>query len=304
MIAGVWQALDGISDRFGAVDPRLVLAALALHVANHALRSIAWRNVLGAAYPAERVPLLGVTAAYAIGVALNAVIPGRGGDATKIALVRLRIPGSSVGAIASTMSVVVLFDLVAATVLVLVICLTGTLPFVPQLPQMPAWPAVAAVPIAAAAILVAARRLKPLLGRLRAQVAQGAAILGSPARYGRGVVLFQAAAWACRIGVVFFLLAAFGLHATVPRAALVMVLCGVSTLVPVTPGGAGTQQVMLAVALSQVASAGAVLSFSIAMQAGVTAVNALLGLLAGMVAFRTVRPIRAIRSGVALARPG
>jgi uncharacterized membrane protein YbhN (UPF0104 family) len=135
-------------------------------------------------------------------------------------------------------------------------------------------------------------------------VAQGAAILKTPGRYARDVALFQAGAWACRIGVVFFLLAAFGLHATVPRAALVMVLCGASTLVPVTPGGAGTQQVMLAVALSQVASAGAVLSFSIGMQAGVTAVNALLGLLATMVAFRTLRPANALRAGLASARTG
>ena len=303
MMAGLWQAFDGVVDRFGVVDPRLVAAALVLHVANHVLRSVAWRNVLAAAYPTQRVPLLGVTAAYAIGVALNAALPGRGGDAAKVALVRVRVPGSSVGTIASTMSVVVLFDMVAATLLVVAICLTGALPFAPQLPALPVWLVAAVVPLAGAGVLLA-RRLKAPLRRLRAQIAQGAAILGSPRRYARGVALFQAAAWTCRIGVVFCLLAAFGLHATVPRAALVMVLCGVSTLVPVTPGGAGTQQVMLAVALSQVASASAVLSFSIGMQAGVTAVNALLGLVAGMVAFRTLRPVRAVRAGLALARAG
>lgn len=67
-----------------------------------------------------------------------------------------------------------------------------------------------------------------------------------------------------------------------------MVLCGVSTLVPLTPGGAGTQQVMIAFALSEAAAASIVLSFSIGMQAGITAVNALLGLVAAMVAFRTL----------------
>ena len=83
-----------------------------------------------------------------------------------------------------------------------------------------------------------------------------------------------------------------------------MVLCGASTLVPLTPGGAGTQQVMLTYALSQVATAAAILSFSVGMQAGITAVNALLGLAAGMIAFRTVRPLRAMRSGLRLARAG
>ena len=49
-----------------------------------------------------------------------------------------------------------------------------------------------------------------------------------------------------------------------------MVVGGASTIVPLTPGGAGTQQVLLAVALSQTASAAAVVSFSLAMQASVT----------------------------------
>ena len=85
---------------------------------------------------------------------------------------------------------------------------------------------------------------------------------------------------------------------------MVMILCGVSTVVPLTPGGAGTQQVMLAYALSQTATAAAVVSFSVGMQAGITAVNALLGLGAAMIAFRTVRPLAAIRSGLRLARSG
>jgi uncharacterized membrane protein YbhN (UPF0104 family) len=300
----LWHAAGDVIDRFGGVDPRLVIAALSLHVANHLLRSVAWRNVLSAAYPTARVPLLGVASAYALGVALNAVLPARGGDAAKVALVRMRIGGSSVPTIAATMSVVVLFDLAAATLLVLAVCLTGALPFAPQLPTSasPLW--IAAAVVAAAASVLLGRRLRGPLRRLRAQVVQGGAILRTPARYLRRVALVQAGAWTCRIGVVFCLLAAFGLQATVPRAALVMVLCGASTLVPLTPGGAGTQQVILAYALSQVATAAAILSFSVGMQAGVTAVNALLGLLAGMVAFRTLRPLHAMRSGLRLARAG
>jgi hypothetical protein len=87
---------------------------------------------------------------------------------------------------------------------------------------------------------------------------------------------------------VVCLLAAFGLDASPLAAAMVMILCGVSTLVPLTPGGAGTQQVMLAYALSQTATAAAVVSFSVGMQAGITAVNAALA--------------PALRSAVRLAR--
>ena len=42
------------------------------------------------------------------------------------------------------------------------------------------------------------------------------------------------------------------------------------------------------------------MSFSVGMQAGVTVVNALLGVVAAMVAFRTLRPVAAVRSGLGL----
>jgi hypothetical protein len=44
---------------------------------------------------------------------LNAVLPGRGGDAAKVMLARARVAGSSVPTIAAIMSVIVLFDMVA-----------------------------------------------------------------------------------------------------------------------------------------------------------------------------------------------
>jgi uncharacterized membrane protein YbhN (UPF0104 family) len=103
-------------------------------------------------------------------------------------------------------------------------------------------------------------------------------------------------------GVVMCLLAAFGLPATIAVAALVMVVGGASTVVPLTPGGAGTQQVLLALALSQTASAAAVVSFSVAMQASVTLINALLAVAAAMAVCGTVRPVRAVRTALAGAR--
>lgn len=299
-MSSLWDSGQAVVARFGEVDGRLLAAALVLHVANHGLRSLAWRNVLGAAYPSTRVPYLGVASAYAVGVALNAVVPGRGGDAAKVAMVRIGIGGSSVATIASTMSVVVLFDLVAATLLLLGVAATGAIPFAPQLGKLPL--VLGGAVAVAGLVAIAARWFRPALRRLWAAAQQGGAILRTPGRYARTVAAVQAGAWACRIAVVYLLMAAFGLPATVAGAAVVMVLCGASTLVPLTPGGAGTQQVMIAFALSQAATAAAVLSFSIGMQAGITAVNALLGVAAAMVAFRTLHPIAAIRAGVRLAR--
>ncbi len=91
------------------------------------------------------------------------------------------------------------------------------------------------------------------------------------------------------------LLAAFGLTATLPLATVVVLAGGLSTLVP-TPGGAGTQQVLLVYALRQTATAASALSFSVGMQFGITTVNTLVGLIALMILFRTLRPRAALRA--------
>jgi uncharacterized membrane protein YbhN (UPF0104 family) len=299
-VSAATDALRDVAARFGEVSPVWLVIALGLHLTNHLLRSFAWRSVLASAYPERRVPFVDVAAAYATGVALNAVVPGRGGDVAKVALVRTRLSGSSVTTIAAGMSVLVLFDLVAATVLVLAFVLTGGLPFSVSSPAAAAWmvPALgAAMGLAVAATWWA----RPRLLRLWAQARQGGAILRSPRRYAHTVALPQSAAWACRIGVVFCLLAGFGLPASLATAALVMVLCGASTLVPLTPGGAGTQQVLVTYALGGAGTA-TVLAFSVGMQAGITAVNGLLGTAGAMLAFRTLRPVAALRAGMRLAR--
>ncbi len=294
--------LDGVTDRLAAIDPRLALLALALHVGNHLLRSAAWRNVIAAAYPDRPVPYGRVLAGYAAGVAVNAVAPARGGDAVKVGLVRAAVPGSSVATLAATMSVLVLLDLLIGTALVVTVGLTGAVPLDlgGGLGRL-----AGAAPLVGAAVLaagIAGYLLRGRVAALAARLRQGGAILRTPGRYARAVVAPQLGAWSCRVGVVMCLLAAFGLPATIPLAGLVMVVGGASTIIPLTPGGAGTQQVLLALALSQTASAAAVVSFSLAMQASVTAVNALLGVGAAMVVCRTVRPVAAVRAALAGAR--
>jgi len=304
-LSGAGEALNSIAHDLAGVDPRMAILALAFHVANHVLRSVAWRNVVAAAYPDDRVRLLPVAAAYASGVALNAVAPARGGDAAKVALARASLPGSSVPTLAATVSVLVVFDLVFATALLLVVASAGLVPV--QLPSASAaashWPIVVAATtgfaaLAWLAVRAAHRKLRTLWERVR----QGGAILRTPGRYLRHVALVQAGAWCCRIAVILCLLAGFGLPASIPVAGVVMVVAGASTLIPLAPGGAGAQQVMVAFALSQTASAAAVVSFSVGMQAGVTAVNALLGLAGAMAAFRTLRPLAAMRGALAAAR--
>lgn len=289
---------------FAEVDPRLLAVAAVLHVANHLLRSWAWRSVLTAAYPDRRVPMTGITAAYASGVALNAMLPARGGDAAKLALARAEIRGSSLATIGATMAVLLPFDLLAGIATLALVGLTGAAPlsFDPAAAMaVVAWLAdhllLAGTFVVVGTVLVglAVGYLRPRIRKVMERIRQGGAILRTPRRYVLRVALPQGLGWFCRIGVVMCLLAAFGLPASPTVAALVMVVAGISTFVPFTPGGAGAQQVMLAYALSEAASSAAVLSFAIGMQAGITAVNALLGIGAAMLACRSLRGFSALR---------
>jgi hypothetical protein len=136
-----------------------------------------------------------VAAAYATGVALNAVIPGRGGDVVKIALPRRRLHGSSVATIASSTPVLVVLDLLAATALLVALVATRGLPFAVSAPGTAVW----LVPALVVAVLVAAlgaRHLRPRIARLWSQLRQGGAILrtrGRPAYpAGAGTVMTSA----------------------------------------------------------------------------------------------------------------
>ena len=274
--------LDSLSDQIAALDARWILVALAFQLGNLGCRAVAWRGILVSAYPDARIRLLDVGAAYAAGVAANAYLPARGGEAVKIALLRLRIPGSSVAGVGASNGVVLLFDTAVGASLLAVAWALGLVPALPRPSPLTAVGAGAA--LAVVGVIVAA------VPRLRANLRQGASILATPRLYLRRVVPYQAGAWACRLGVAFAMLAAFGVPATLPIAGLVVVASGMSTLVPATPGGAGTQQLLIVVALQQVATAASALSFSIGMQVGVTLVNTIVGVVAIMLVFGTMRP--------------
>ena len=299
-------ALDGAADRLAALDGRLVTLALVLQAANLVLRALAWRNVLAGAYPSRRIPLLGVGAAYAVGVALNGLLPARGGEVAKVALVRTQLPRSSVVTIAASGGVVLALDAVIGVVLLVAVAALGGLPAPPS-PELSASPLVGGAVVLAVAAAVAAARLAPAaaarLARLRRQAAAGVAVVRDPRRYASAVAAVQIAAWACRIGAVWALLAAFGLDVSPTISAAVVIAAGASTVIPGAPGGAGTQQLLLVYALQHVASAADALAFAITMQAGVTALNAAVGLAAAMIVFRTLRPVPALRAALRGRRP-
>jgi glycosyltransferase 2 family protein len=274
--------------------------ALGFHVARLAARSLAWRNIIAAAYPGVRVPRLGVFGAYVAGVGLNSVVPARAGDALKLVLVKRQVEGSTYTTLTPTLFVETLFDLVVAAVIIGWALTQDLLPALDVLPDLPSidwyWPlhhprpaiAIAIVWITVIALLVAvwARRVRDFKERVR----QGVAILRTPRRYLTLVVSWQALSWVLRGATIYACLQAFHVHASVRNTLLILAVQSISTLLPFTPGGIGTQQGLIVYAFrNETVSKSVLISFSVGMQIATTACNVLLGLIAMLVMARTVR---------------
>ncbi|MGI9658518.1 MAG: lysylphosphatidylglycerol synthase transmembrane domain-containing protein, partial [Gaiellaceae bacterium] len=275
--------LEALGDRIASVAWGALAVGLVFSLANIALRSQGWRNVLRAAYPQSDIAWRSVFGAAYAGVGVNAVLPARLGDAVKLVLVRSRIRDSSYPTLASTFVVESIVDTLVGGAILLWAWQAGALPGTPQLTSLPlfeiGWyarnPWILGVLALAAvvAILVLQSRLRRFWDRVR----QGVVILATPTVYLRHVALYQLLGWGCRVGGAFFYLEAFHVEASLENALLVQVASTLSTLVPATPGGLGPRQALLIVLLAGAASPGTVLAFGVGMELALTAWNVAIG---------------------------
>jgi uncharacterized membrane protein YbhN (UPF0104 family) len=299
-----WDAVQAFVDRLGSVGWQAMILAIAFHVANLLLRSRAWQSILADALPRERVRWSRVFGAYTAGVGINAIVPARAGDVTKLFLVHQKLPRASYPTLGATLIVETLFDIPAAFVLILWAWLSG---HVPHLPGVPAFEfsfiaehatiaLVVAVVLAFAAFATFVIKRRQL-HRFWARVADGFNILREPRRYLRRVAALQAAGWICRIATAWFFLEAFHIPATLENALLVLVIQSAATALPLTPGGIGPKQALAVVLLAGTAAKTNLLAFSIGMEVAIVATNVILGFTSMALMLRGVGFREAIRAG-------
>ena len=270
--------------------------ALGCLLAMQVARAWAWRNVLRAAYPAQRIAFLPLAAAYLAGAGINAIVPAHAGDVTKVFLVKRQIPDSSYPAVTSSFLVQTVFDTTVG-LLVLAYALTqGLLPPLPRIPDLPAFelsfwadhPKTLAI-VTGALILflvVGTIWLGHHVRRFWQRVRQGVVILTQPRRYLRQVAAWQGVGWLFRFAAYWFFLEAFGIGGSVGKVMLVMSVQAIANVIPFTPGGAGAQQALL-VATLRGPSRAAVLSFSVGTQIAMAAWSVVLGFAAILLVFGT-----------------
>ncbi len=258
---------SGIASGFGdlaGVDVRLLGLALVFQFLAFSMRATAWRNVLKAAYPHERVSLVDVGSATACGMAANGVAPAHAGNPLKVFLVRSRVPNSGLPAIAATLGVTALFDVFAGALGLGIAIYLDALPHIPLVSpsQRSLAIGVGLLALAALVLWLSRHRLRGAIASLRDGIYTAGTVLRSPTRYLVEVAFFQTLAWIARIALIFCMLQAFHIPASVGDAVLLVVVGGIVGALPAAPGGAGSQQVAVVFVLSGVASASAAITFS------------------------------------------
>ena len=291
--------------RLGDIGWPAMAVALAFYLAHLLARSRAWQNVLRAAYPDRKVPYPRIAAAYLVGAGMNSFLPGRAGDAVKVFLAKRSIRRSTYPTVVSSFFVGSVFDTTAG-ILVFIYALTqGLLPQPPELPDLPAFdisfwaehPSFLLFFLTALGIAVVitfallARRVEAFWDHVK----QGAIVLADPWLYLRTVASWQGAGWILRFASYWFFLEAFHIGGSFQNVLLVMSVQTVSTLLPLTPGGAGAQQALLVATLVGPGPI-AVLTYSVGQQIAVAVWTAVLGVIALTFVFRTTDWRSLIRS--------
>ena len=214
-------------------DWLLLLGGVAICAAVQPLRAWAWSSTVR-----SPVGFRAVYAASSIGSFLDTVLPGRLGEASKVAVLKVaagpRWPGVS-RAGGSLMCA----HLLESVAFVLVGAASAL--FLP----VPTWARVAmlvGLPLATGLLLVASALHHRMSHRLPKQV--GAFLAGAAAPKG---IMFRAGAilvatWVARWFAVLFFLRAVGVHVGVGSALLYMVVTGLANTMPFLPGNIGLYQ--------------------------------------------------------------
>ena len=287
-MARILDGIDAFLDQLAAIDPLPAFIAILCQLAKLTCTSQAWRNILVAAYPDREVPRRSILGAYVSGIGINAIIPIRAGDAVRVVLAHRAIPGSSYTTVISSTLVLSIFDIAAAsTLLIWAVVTLDELPGIGQLPRLRsfdfAW--LLDHPLAAELILAAILIALVVLGiwihghvlDFWERVKQAFSVVRDPPAYFASVAIWQAADWSLRLVTVWFMLDAFDIPQSIQNVLLVQVSSSLATLLPLTPGGLGTEQAFLLYVFGGTVPGAQLLAFSVGARLILMATNVVAG---------------------------
>jgi uncharacterized membrane protein YbhN (UPF0104 family) len=286
-VGNVFHAIRVFFETLAAVKFTALGLAVVCHICKTMCTSRAWRNTIAAAYPEEEVRWRSIYAAYLSGVGVNAIIPARAGDAVRLYLGHRAVPASTYTTLAATLLVLSLFDMAMALLIFAYALTLGVLPGISSLDSLPGFdfgffvsnPEFSAVFVIVLVIFgtIGFFWARVHIDEFKLRVGQGLAVLRDRTEYLRHVALWQAGDWLLRFVAIWFFLDAFGIDQSIRNVLLVQVTQSMATLVPISPGGIGTEQAFIVYVFKGSVSTAKLLSFSVGMKLTLIVTNVALG---------------------------
>jgi uncharacterized membrane protein YbhN (UPF0104 family) len=247
-IAVAYQMSGGAMTAATSPNWLLLGAAFGIGAIVQPLRALAWRQTLG-----PGVGFREVYVASAIGSFLDTVLPGRLGEASKVAVLRAAaaerwpgLPRAGGSLLAAHLTEAIAFCLVGAT--------AGA--FLP-VPQWARGALVGALCLAAGGILLAAALHHKIGPRLPKWADGFLAAAAAPRKVLMRTLAILVATWGVRWIGVTLTLNAVGVKATLGVALVYMTVTGLANTAPLLPGNAGLYQGAAVGALAMLGHAGA-----------------------------------------------
>jgi glycosyltransferase 2 family protein len=283
----VWRGpeLDIVGRAFRAVRWEWVAVAVLINLFSVAVRAEAWRVVICQAIPEPWPRRRVVFAAFCVGLLGNAALPGRVGELARVAVITRRVRRRSGiwATIVGTVFAHRLFDVAVAVALVVYVLYAARIPdwAVPGLSIVLG----IGVGLLVAGVLLARRQHRPVsegLGpvrRLLRMGRHGLTVLRRPAPAVQALLL-QLVGWMAQLFAVYTAFLAFQIHASIPAAALVLVIMNLVMVFPFWPGNVGLVQAAVALALL---SYGVTYAHGVAFGIGLQAIEMSVGVGLGLV---------------------
>jgi uncharacterized membrane protein YbhN (UPF0104 family) len=242
------------------------------------LTGLGWYGILRYAYPHD-VSFMPVLTSYAVGVALNNVLPANLGTFVTLLMFVAVVQGSTFPGVLAGYVVQKIFYLVVGTLIYLYLFtqIAGSFEFQfgNEKDAILNHPVLVTGIIAGALFLIVVvlrvfwRKVKVLWAKAKA----GAAILGDLGAYVKLVLLPQIGGYAAKVGVIAVFLAAYGIPVTFGSIMSVLGSNQLANLLSLTPGGVGVNQAFNTFALEQYTSTSTATAYSVGQQLITTAFN-------------------------------
>jgi uncharacterized membrane protein YbhN (UPF0104 family) len=273
----VREWIEALFDKLAEVPAWAIAGGVVLQSTQTALAALAWFGILRAAPFGPGVSYRIVLASYATAVALNSFLPANIGTWVMLLMFTTLFAGATFTMMLSGIVVQKIPFTVFNLALYLYLFVTVAGSFSIKLGFL------ADHTVVVVGILVGGVVLIALLGRvfwrhlagLRAQVAEGGAVLKTPRRFLSDVVAPSLGSYLARLAIVAVFLGAYGIPVSFHDVATVTASNSISNSVSATPGGVGVTQAMNSVALAGSTDAATATAYSISQQVVTSAWNVL-----------------------------